>query len=129
MRKRILALIFAITYLHIMKARRDVYQAIADPTRREIINLLAAQPHNVNSIAEKFDMTRQAVSLHVKILVDCGLITIKQSGRDRFCEVKLDQLDEVTTWVEQSRKLWVRRFEKLDQYLTEVKTKNDEKRP
>ncbi|HWW41648.1 metalloregulator ArsR/SmtB family transcription factor [Pedobacter sp.] len=112
-----------------MKARRDVYQAIADPTRREIINLLAAQPHNVNSIAEKFDMTRQAISLHVKILVDCGLITIKQSGRDRFCEVKLDQLDEVTTWVEQSRKLWVRRFEKLDQYLTEVKTKNDEKRP
>lgn len=110
-----------------MKARRDVYQAIADPTRREIINLLAAQPYNVNSIAEKFDMTRQAVSLHVKILVDCGLITVKQSGRDRFCEVKLDQLDEVTSWVEQSKKLWVRRFEKLDQYLTEVKTKNDEK--
>ncbi len=129
MRKWILAFIFATTYLHIMKARRDVYQAIADPTRREIINLLAAQPYNVNSIAEKFDMTRQAISLHVKILVDCGLITIKQSGRERFCEVNLDQLDEVTTWVEQSRKLWVRRFEKLDQYLTEVKAKNDEKRP
>jgi DNA-binding transcriptional ArsR family regulator len=123
LRKQILASIFAITYLRIMKARRDVYQAIADPTRREIINLLAAQPHNVSSIAEKFDMTRQAISLHVKILANCGLITIKQTGRDRFCEVKLDQLDEVTTWVEQSRKLWVRRFEKLDQYLTEVKIK------
>ncbi|KIO75647.1 ArsR family transcriptional regulator [Pedobacter lusitanus] len=110
-----------------MKARRDVYQAIADPTRREIINLIAAQPYNVNSIAEKFDMTRQAVSLHVKILVDCGLITIKQNGRDRFCEAQLDQLNEVSGWIEQSRKLWVRRFEKLDKYLEEVKTKSDEK--
>lgn len=110
-----------------MKARRDVYQAIADPTRRAIINLIAAQPHNVNSIAEKFDMTRQAISLHVGILAECGLITIKQHGRDRFCEAKLDQLDEVVTWVEQSKKLWVRRFKKLDQYLETVKTKSNGK--
>ncbi|RXF68146.1 ArsR/SmtB family transcription factor [Arcticibacter tournemirensis] len=110
-----------------MKARRDVYQAIADPTRRAIISLIAAQPHNVNSIAEKFEMTRQAVSLHVGILEECGLITIKQQGRDRFCEAKLDQLDEVATWVEQSKKLWVRRFETLDQYLETVKTKSNEK--
>jgi len=111
-----------------MKARRDVYQAIADPTRREIINLIATQPYNVNSIAEKFDMTRQAISLHVKILADCGLIVIKQSGRDRFCEAKLDQLDEVATWVERSRKLWNSRFEKLDNYLNELKTKDDGKK-
>lgn len=112
-----------------MKARRDVYQAIADPTRREIISLIAAQPYNVNAIAEKFDMTRQAISLHVKILVDCGLITITQSGRERFCEAQLDQLDEVTNWVEKSRKHWVKRFEKLDTYLNEIKTKDHGKKP
>lgn len=128
MRKQILALILASTYLHIMKARRDVYQAIADPTRREIIGLIANQPYSVNAIAENFDMTRQAISLHLKILADCGLVLIKQMGRERFCEAQLDQLNEVSTWIEQSRKLWVRRFEKLDQYLEEVKTKNDGKK-
>ncbi|MGF6847470.1 DNA-binding transcriptional ArsR family regulator [Chitinophaga sp. W3I9] len=106
-----------------MKVRRDVYQAIADPTRREIINLIAAQSYNVNAIAEKFDMTRQAISLHVKILEECGLLVIKQSGRERFCEVQLDQLDEVVTWIDQSRKLWTRRFEKLDKYLQQQKSK------
>lgn len=108
-----------------MKARRDVYQAIADPTRRAIISLIASQPHNVNSIAEKFDMSRQAISLHVAILVECGLITVKQNGRDRFCEAKLDQLDEVITWVEQSRKHWTKSFEKLDKYLVDIKTKSN----
>lgn len=111
-----------------MKTRRDVYQAISDPTRREIINLIAAQPYNVNSIAEKFDMTRQAISLHVKILVDCRLIVIRQIGRERICEAQLDQLEEVADWVEQSRKLWVRRFEKLDKYLDEVKTNSNGKK-
>lgn len=110
-----------------MKARRDVYQAIADPTRRAIIHMVAAGPHNVNSIAEKFEMSRQAISLHVGILEECGLIAVKQHGRERFCEAKLDQLDEVATWVEQSKKLWVRKFEKLDNYLTEIKTKNNGK--
>jgi len=107
-----------------MKARRDVYQAIADPTRRAIIALIAKQPHNVNAIADQFDMTRQAISLHVGILAECGLINIRQHGRDRICEAQLDQLDEVAAWVAQSKKLWVNRFEKLDKYLTEVKTKN-----
>ena len=83
-----------------MIARRDVYQAIADPTRRAIINMIADQPHNVNSIAEKFDVSRQAISLHVKILMDCGLITVQQRGRDRFCEAKLDQLCEVSAWTD-----------------------------
>jgi DNA-binding transcriptional ArsR family regulator len=110
-----------------MKARRDVYQAIADPTRREIINLIAAAPHNVNAIAEKFDMTRQAISLHVGILEECGLIVIKQHGRERYCKAKLDQLDEVASWVQQSKKIWVRKFEKLDNYLIEIKAKNNGK--
>src|SRR4051812_1701490 len=74
MRKRILAHIFASNYLHKMKARRDVYQAIADPTRRKIISMIASKPHNINAIAENFAVSRQAISLQVQILVDCGLI-------------------------------------------------------
>ena len=122
-----LAFIFASKYLHIMKTRRDVYYAITDPTRREIISLIAAQPHNVNSIAERFDMTRQAVSLHVQILEDCGLLVVKKTGRERFCEAKLDQLTEVENWIEASRKLWKEKFEKLDNYLTALKIKNNGK--
>jgi DNA-binding transcriptional ArsR family regulator len=104
-----------------MKARRDVYHAIADPTRREIINLIAAAPYNMNAIAEKFDMSRQAISLHIGILEECGLLKIRQHGRERFCEAKLDQLDEVTSWVEKSKKIWVGKFGKLANYLTEIK--------
>ncbi len=123
-----LAFIFASIHLRIMKARRDVYHAISDPTRREIINLVASQPSNVNSIAEKFDMTRQGISLHLQILADCGLVVIKKRGRDRFCEARLEQLNEVVNWVEQSKKLWVRRFEKLDNYLTELKANDNGKK-
>ena len=122
-----LAFIFASINLRIMKARRDVYQAIADPTRREIINMVAAEPYNINAIAEKFDMSRQAISLHVSILAECGLIAIKQQGRDRVCEARLDQLNEVSNWVEKSKKLWVSKFEKLDKYIGEVKTRSNEK--
>jgi DNA-binding transcriptional ArsR family regulator len=104
-----------------MKARRDVFQAIADPTRRAIISMIATQPHNVNSIAEKFDISRQAISLHVKILTDCGLITIKQRGRDRFCEARLDQLSEVSAWVDQYRKHWERKLDALEIYLEKLK--------
>jgi DNA-binding transcriptional ArsR family regulator len=115
-----LAYIFASKYLHIMETRRDVFQAIADPTRREIIGLLASQSLNLNAIAEKFDVTRQAVSLHVKILVECGLIVIKQQGRERFCEAKLDKLSEVHDWVDQYKELWMERFKSLDKYLAKI---------
>lgn len=104
-----------------MKARRDVFQAIADPTRRAIINMIATQPHNVNAIAEKFDITRQAISLHVKILIDCGLITIKQRGRDRFCEAQLDQLSEVSAWADRYRKHWENKLDALEGYLEKLK--------
>jgi DNA-binding transcriptional ArsR family regulator len=115
-----LAHIFASKYLRIMETRRDVFQAIADPTRREIIGLLARQSLNLNAIAEKFDVTRQAVSLHVKILTECGLIIIKQQGRERFCEANLDKLSEVSTWVDQYKELWNERFKSLDKYLAKV---------
>ncbi len=103
-----------------MESRRDVFQAIADPTRREIINLIAHQSMNVNAIAEKFDVTRQAVSLHVKILTECGLITIKQQGRERFCEAQFDKLNEVSEWVEQYRQFWESKFDSLEKYLDKL---------
>lgn len=128
MRKQILALIFASIYLHNMEARRDVYQAIADPTRRAIISLIAGQPHNVNSIAEKFDVSRQAISLHIKILNDCGLISIKQRGRDRFCEAKLKRLSEVSVWVDQYRQHWESKLDALETYIEKLKKERYGKR-
>jgi DNA-binding transcriptional ArsR family regulator len=104
-----------------MKARRDVYQAIADPTRRAIISMLAAQPQNVNSIAGRFDMSRQAISLHIQVLTDCGLIAIKQQGRERFCEAQLDQLAEVSAWVDQYRQHWESKLDTLETYLEKLK--------
>lgn len=103
-----------------MESRRDVFQAIADPTRREIINLIAHESMNVNAIAEKFDVTRQAVSLHVKILNECGLITIRQQGRERFCEAQFDKLNEVSVWVEQYRQFWESKFDSLEKYLDKL---------
>ena len=107
-----------------MEARRDVFQAIADPTRRQIIGMLSQQPLNLNTIAEKFDVTRQAVSLHVKILTECGLISIKQQGRERYCEAKLAGLNEVSLWIEQYRKYWENKLDSLELYLDKIqKTK------
>lgn len=108
-----------------MKARRDVYQAIADPTRRAIINMIAGQPHNVNAIAEKFDVSRQAISLHIQILTDCGLIKIKRQGRDRFCEAQLDQLSEVSMWVDQYRRHWESRLDAMEAYIEQLKNERN----
>jgi len=83
--------------------------------------MIAAQPHNVNAIAENFDMTRQAISLHVKILTDCGLIIIKQRGRDRFCEAQLDRLSEVSVFVDQYRQHWESKLDSLETYLEKLK--------
>ena len=110
-----------------MKARRDVYQAIADPTRRAIINMIAAEPHNVNAIAEKFDVTRQAISLHIQILIDCGLIVVRQQGRDRLCEAQLDQLSEVSEWVDQYRQHFERKLDALENYIEKLKKERDGK--
>ena len=120
LRKYILAYILASKYLHIMEARRDVFQAIADPTRRQIISLIAKQPLNLNSVAEKFDMTRQAVSLHVKILEECGLIMLKQQGRERYCEARLEKLGEVSEWVEQYKQHFEQKLDSLEKYLDKL---------
>ena len=100
-----------------MKARRDVFQAIADPTRREIIGMIARHPVNVNSIAEQFDVTRQAISLHLKILSECGLLTTRQYGRERLYEVKLEKLNEVHEWVQQYQKIWTGRLKSLKAFV------------
>ena len=100
--------------------RRDVFQAISDPTRRDIINLLANQKLNLNSVAEKFNISRPAISKHIKILTECGLIKIEQQGRERFCEARLDKLNEVSEWVEQYRKFWEEKLDNLENYLNEL---------
>lgn len=105
--------------------RRDVFQAIADPTRREIINMVAYKPLNINSVSDSFDVSRAAIYKHIKILTECGLINVKQKGRERFCEAKLDKLSEVSMWIEQYRKQWEQRLDSLEVYLKELQSKNN----
>jgi len=100
--------------------RRDVFQAIADPNRRAIIGLLARQQLTLNGIAEQFAISRPAVSKHIKILAECGLVTIRQEGRERYCEARIDKLSEVSEWVEQYRELWAQKFDALDNYLGKI---------
>ena len=109
------------------EARRDVFQAIADPTRRQIINLITQKRMNLNAIADKFDISRPAISQHIKILTECGIIIIKQEGRERFCEPKLSALSEVSNWVDQYRQFWDKKFDSLDKYLKKVQTKSKSK--
>jgi len=100
--------------------RRDVFQAIADPTRRKIIGMLVQQPLNLNAVAENFQVSRPAISKHIKILTECGLVEIKQQGRERYCEAKLDQLNEVSHWVEQYRQFWEQKLDALEKYLDQI---------
>jgi DNA-binding transcriptional ArsR family regulator len=106
--------------------RRDVFQAIADPTRREIIGLLANNTLTLNGIAENFDVSRPAISKHIKILTECGLVIIKQQGRERYCNVDLNKLKEVSDWVTQYREFWNKKLDDLEAFLEnqELKMKN-----
>lgn len=105
--------------------RRDVFQAIADPTRREILSMIAHKPLNVNSVAEKFDVSRTAVYKHMKILIECGLVDVKQQGRERYCEAKMERLSEVSEWLEQYRTFWTAKLDSLENYLEELQAKSD----
>jgi DNA-binding transcriptional ArsR family regulator len=102
--------------------RRDVFQAIADPTRRAIINMIAHQSLNLNAVAENFSISRPAISKHIKILTECGLIEIKQQGRDRYCKARLQQLHEVSQWIEQYRVFWTGKLDALEQFLAKETT-------
>jgi DNA-binding transcriptional ArsR family regulator len=101
--------------------RRDVFQAIADPTRREIISLLARQSMNLNAVAENFDISRPAVSKHIRILTECGLVVIRQQGRERFCRAELRKLKEVADWTEKYREFWTKKLDALEDFLENSK--------
>jgi DNA-binding transcriptional ArsR family regulator len=103
--------------------RRDIFQAIADPTRRAIIGFLVLQAMTPNALAEKFDSSRQAVSKHIKILHECGLLTTKQVGRERYYQIHAKKLKEVADWIEPFRQMWEGRFDKLDKVLAQLKSK------
>jgi len=103
--------------------RRDVFQAIADPTRREIINLLAQESLNLNAVAENFDVSRPAVSKHIKILTECGLVVIQQQGRERYCKANLSKLKEVVDWAEQYMVFWNKKLDALESFLRKEKKK------
>lgn len=102
--------------------RRDVFQAIADPTRRAIIALIAFQAMTPNAIAEHFDSSRQAVSKHLRILTECQLVEQEQSGREIFYTLNAKKMKEIDKWLEQFRKLWENRFNQLDKVLNTLKT-------
>ena len=104
---------------------RDVFQAIADPTRREILGMIAYRSLNVNAVSGHFKITRAAVYKHMKILREAGLVEIKQEGRERFCRAKMEKLEVVSDWVEQYRKLWNQKLDSLEAYLEKLqKNKN-----
>lgn len=110
-----------------MEARRDIFQAVADPTRRAIIALIALQAMTPNAIAEHFHTTRQAVSKHLRILAECELVTQKQQGREIYYTLKIEKMKQIDQWLEQFRKIWATRFNQLDDLLTTIKNNNHEK--
>jgi DNA-binding transcriptional ArsR family regulator len=103
--------------------RRDVFQAIADPNRRAILSLLARERLTLNGVAENFHISRPAVSRHIKILKECGLIVVIPQGRERYCEARPEKLSEVSDWLEKYRQLWEQRFDRLDNVLVELQKK------
>ena len=103
--------------------KRDIFQGIADPTRRAILVLIAAHALTPNTLAEEFDMTRQAVSKHLKILKECDLVEQKQEGREIYYQVKIEKMKELDQWIELFRKIWETKFNQLDDVLLNLKTK------
>jgi len=101
--------------------RRDIFQAIADPTRRAIIAMIALQAMTPNAIAEHFDSTRQAVSKHLRILTECELVKHEQQGREIYYSLEVDKMKEVDQWLEQFRAIWETKFNQLDELLLKMK--------
>ncbi|RZK57233.1 MAG: ArsR family transcriptional regulator [Pedobacter sp.] len=107
--------------------RRDVFQAIADPTRRAIITLIALQAMTPNALAAHFDTTRQAVSKHLKILTECELVKQEQKGREIYYQLEIERMKDIDKWLEQFRKIWETRFNQLDELLLKLKTEKNGK--
>lgn len=126
MRNRLIAHILATDWLHNVNRRhmrRDIFQAIADPTRRAIIALIALQAMTPNAIAENFNTTRQAVSKHLRILTACELLKQEQHGREIYYSLEIEKMKEIDRWLEQYRKIWETRFNQLDTLLAKTKSK------
>ena len=103
--------------------RRDVFQAIADPTRRDIISLVARNSMTSNDVAASFDVSRQAISKHIKILMECGILMIDQQGRERYYSLQPKKLAQVADWIEPFRTMWEDKFIRLDDILKKLKSK------
>lgn len=107
--------------------KRDIFQAIADPTRRAIIALIAIQAMTPNAIAEHFDTSRQAVSKHLRILTECEVIKQEQKGREIYYQLEISKMKEIDEWLEQYRRIWETRYEQLDELLATIKEQKKEK--
>lgn len=110
-----------------MEIRRDIFQAIADPTRRAIITLIALQAMTPNAIAENFNTSRQAVSKHLRILTECELVSQNQQGREIYYQLEINKMKVVDKWLHQFRKIWEARFNQLDEVLLTIKNKKNGK--
>lgn len=106
--------------------RRDVYQAIADPTRRAILTVIALHAMTPNAIAENFNTTRQAVSKHLRILKECELVKQEQVGREIYYTLQVEKMKEIDKWLEQFRKIWETRFNQLDNLLSTIKNQDND---
>lgn len=104
-----------------LHTRRDIFQAIADPTRRAIIDLVATKPQNLQSIAGHFEISRPAISQQIKILVECGVVVVTRQGRETYCSANLRPLHQVSDWMDKHRKLWEGRFDAIDRIFEEKK--------
>src|SRR5258708_30517615 len=107
--------------------RRDIFQAIADPTRRAILVLIAAQAMTPNSLAEHFDTTRQAVSKHLKILTECELVKQEYQGREIYYQLEINKMKEIDKWIKQFREVWENKFNQLDKVLSTLKKQKKSK--
>lgn len=110
-----------------MKLRRDIFQAISDPTRRAILVLLTSQSMSAGAIASNFDVARPTISKHIQILNECELVEANQQGREIYYQLKIDKMKEIDKWLEQFRKIWENRFNNLDNLLSTIKNKENGK--
>jgi DNA-binding transcriptional ArsR family regulator len=117
-------------YLHYMppEIRRDVFQAIADPNRRMIIDLLSKEPMTLNAIADKFDISRPAISQHIKHLIECGVVEVEQKGRERYCKIQPQSLVPAFMWLEQYKAQWVDRIEAFEKHVKKLQSKNKKRK-
>lgn len=105
------------------ETRRDIFQAIADPNRRQIIDLLVREPMTLNAIADQFEITRPAVSQHIKHLIECGVVQVEQKGRERYCSVKAQSLVPAFLWLEQYHQQWETRINSFEKHINRLQSK------